>query len=71
MALLVGGAIITLTSDQPVAMLPATVTAPAGSFGAVFWLRTIPVAQSVTAKIIATYAGVSRSTGRRARTIGP
>jgi len=56
-----GGAVITLTSDQPVAMLPSTVTAPAGSFGAAFQMRTIPVAQTVTARITATYAGVSRS----------
>jgi hypothetical protein len=56
-----GGAVITLTSDQPAAATAATVTVPAGGNQATFLIRTSPVAKPTTATITASYRGVSRS----------
>jgi hypothetical protein len=55
-----GGALVTLTSDNPtVAKVPATVTVAAGSRSVVFVVDTATVVASTPVRITASYAGTS------------
>jgi len=56
-----GGAIVTLSSNIASATVPASTTVPAGSAGSTFAVTTVPVAESATATITATYAGGTRT----------
>jgi hypothetical protein len=50
-----GGVVITLSSDNSTAVVPASVTVAAGATTATFTVNTNPVASSTTANISATY----------------
>lgn len=54
-----GGAAVTLTSDNPAAVPPATVTVPAGFFSGSAWVQTNPVSAATTATLSGTYKGAS------------
>jgi hypothetical protein len=57
-----GGAVIPLATDQPgVLALPVAVTVPAAAQSASFLIQTRPVSGPVTASIMATYAGETKS----------
>ena len=66
-----GGSVVTLTSDSPtVAVLPSSVTVPAGSDRVSFVVATKPVAASATVGLTATY-GVSAFTTLIVLPVGP
>ncbi len=52
-----GGAAISLSSDNPAATVPASVTVPAGAVSAVFAIQTSPVSGAASAVISASYNG--------------
>jgi hypothetical protein len=57
-----GGMAVSLISDTPsAASVPANVTVPAGSTGAVFTITTNPVAGSIPVTISAFYSGVTKT----------
>jgi hypothetical protein len=53
------GAVISLSSSSPLAVVPASVTAPAGSFFQPFTIQTSQVAVTTNVTITATWNGVS------------
>ena len=53
------GAVISLSSSSPLAVVPATVTAPAGSFFQPFTIQTSQVAVTTPVTITATWNGIS------------
>ncbi len=55
------GTLVTLTSDNAAATVPASVTVAAGATGITFPITTTAVASSIAANITATYGGVSKS----------
>lgn len=57
----VGGAAVTLLSDNGTAIVPATVTVPAGYTSAGFTIRTTPVTARTVANLTASYAGASKT----------
>ena len=56
-----GGAVASLTSDNSIAVVPPTVTVPAGSTSGAFTVTTSGVATSTTANLTATYSGTTLS----------
>ena len=54
------GAVVTLGSDNPAAVVPASVTIPSGGTTATFSVTTKPVPQTLIATITATLGGVSQ-----------
>jgi hypothetical protein len=57
-----GGALVTVTSDNPnVVKVPASITVAGGSRSAVFMVDTATVAASTTVRITASYAGTAMS----------
>ena len=54
-----GGAAVTLASDNPAVVPPATVTVPAGFFSGSAWVQTNPVSAATTATLTGTYQGAS------------
>ena len=56
-----GGALIALTSSSPDAIVPASVTIPAGATTQTFTITTINAPPTTTATITATYAGTSQT----------
>lgn len=56
-----GGVPVALSSDSPVAAVPASVTVAAGATGATFTATAAAVTATTTATIAATYAGTSRA----------
>ena len=56
-----GGALIALTSNSPDAIVPASVTVPAGATAQTFNITTIDAPPTTTATITATYAGTSQT----------
>jgi len=56
-----GGASVGLSSNNAVAVVPASVTVPAGQTSASFAVSTTAVSASTTATITGTFAGASRS----------
>ena len=65
-----GGTVVSLASTNPVAMLPATVTVPAGKTSATFSITAPAVASSQTGTVTATAGGESRSATLKVRPIG-
>ncbi len=57
----VGGLVVTLVSNSPSAVVPATVTVPAGQNAATFAVTTLVVTSRLTVQITATAGGVSKS----------
>jgi hypothetical protein len=57
----VGGAVVTLSSNNAAAQVPASVTVPANSTSATFTVTTSTVSSSVTATITASYNSSSRT----------
>ena len=58
-----GGAVVTLTSSDPSAKVPATVTIAAGSPSATFSVQSTPVASPVAVTITASYGGATQTAG--------
>ena len=56
-----GGALIALTSSSPHAIVPASMTIPAGATTQTFAITTINAPPTTTATITATYAGTSQT----------
>src|SRR3989442_5628440 len=56
-----GGAQVTLSSNNPAATVPGSVTVPAGATSAPFTITTSAVAASTSATITASYNGVTRT----------
>lgn len=54
-----GGALVTLASDSPAAMVPASIIVPAGQSAAAFGVKTNAVTASVTATLSATYGATA------------
>lgn len=65
-----GGIVVLLTSTNPVAVVPASVTVPAGSGSATFPITAPAVASSQSGTVTASYGGASRSAGLTVRPIG-
>jgi len=63
-----GGAVVALSSVNPAASLPASVTVPAGASSAAFVINTAVVAISTAGTLSASYGGVTRTT---ALTVNP
>jgi uncharacterized protein (TIGR03790 family) len=59
----VGGATISLSSDNPAITVPPTVTIPAGSMVATFTASSTAVSSTATPHITGTYAGASSTLG--------
>jgi hypothetical protein len=57
-----GGALVTLSSANPAATVPSSVTVPANSSSTNFTINTTSVSATTAGNITATYAGVSKST---------
>jgi hypothetical protein len=56
-----GGALVTLSSANPVASVPTSVTVSANSSTANFTVNTTPVSATTSGNITATYSGVTKS----------
>jgi hypothetical protein len=56
------GAVVALASNTPNAVVPASVTVPAGATTQTFTISTVNAPPTTTATITATYAGASRTT---------
>ena len=56
-----GGAVVTLSTDNPAAVVPATVTIPAAATTATFTIATKAVPKSLAATITATLGGLSQT----------
>jgi hypothetical protein len=56
-----GGAVASLTSNNSIAVVPPTVTVPAGATSGAFTVTTSGVAASTTANLTATYSGTTLS----------
>jgi len=56
-----GGAVVALSSDNPAAQVPATVTIPANTTTTTFTITTSAVPKTVVATIKATFAGLSQT----------
>ena len=57
-----GGAVVSLSSANPAATVPASVTVPANLTAANFPLNTTPVSTTTIGNLIASYLGVNKST---------
>jgi len=55
-----GGGVVTLSSDNPVVVVPATVVIPAGGTAATFTATTKGVPSTVTARVKITFSGLSQ-----------
>ena len=58
----VGGAVVSLSSANPAATVPVSVTVPANLTAANFPLNTTPVSTTTIGNLIASYSGASKST---------
>lgn len=56
-----GGITVTLNSNRSVATVPSSIVVPAGETTAAFEIQTVPVANSVTAVIKASAAGIEKN----------
>jgi hypothetical protein len=57
-----GGLVVTLTSNKPTkAIVPASVTVPAGASSTTFNVATTTVNKRISASISASYSGVTKS----------
>ena len=65
-----GGIVVPLTSANPVAVVPASVTVPAGSSSATFLITAPAVTVNQTGTVTASFGGVSRGAGLTVRPIG-
>lgn len=65
-----GGTVVALTSTNPVAAVPASVTVPAGATSATFPVTAPAVASNQSGTVTASYGGASRSAGLTVRPIG-
>lgn len=65
-----GGIVVPLTHTNPVAVVPASVTVPAGSTSAAFTITAPAVSSAQSGTVTAAYGGVSKSTGVTVRPIG-
>ena len=65
-----GGTMVSLATTNPVAVLPATVTVPAGKTSATFPITAPAVASSQVGTVTATAGGQSRSATLKVRPIG-
>ncbi len=61
----VGGAVVTISSDLPVATVPASVTIPEEASSATFTITTTSVTASTTANISAVYNGLTKTSSLR------
>ena len=53
--------LVTLSSDNAAAVVPANVTIPAGSTSATFQITTLAVSSSINATLTASFAGVNQT----------
>jgi hypothetical protein len=67
----IGGALVTLASDNPAATVPANVLVPAGQTGATFVVRTNAVTTSTTVNLTATYGNLIPATGTTTLVVTP
>lgn len=65
-----GGLVVPLTNTNPVAVVPSSVTVPAGSTSATFTITAPAVSASRSGTVTASYGGVSRSQSVTVRPIG-
>lgn len=65
-----GGAVVTLASTNPVAVLPSSVTVPAGATSATFPITAPAVSAVQTGTVTASYGGVQSSETLKVRPIG-
>jgi hypothetical protein len=66
-----GGALVELASDSPAALVPPSVTVPAGQSAATFSVRTNAVTAPVTATLAATYGSLIPATGQAQLIVTP
>ncbi|MEA2561575.1 MAG: hypothetical protein QOH06_3079 [Acidobacteriota bacterium] len=66
----VGGIVVALTSTNPVAVVPASVTVPSGSTSATFLITAPAVTANQTGTVTASFGGGSGSAGLTVRPIG-
>jgi hypothetical protein len=62
-----GGAVVNLSSNKAIAIVPSSVTVAAGTTSRTFTVSTVPVAANVTATITGTRSGVSKSANLQVR----
>jgi len=65
-----GGLVVPLTNTNPVAVVPASVTVPAGSSTASFLVTAPAVTASRSGTVTASYGGTSKSAGLTVRPVG-
>jgi hypothetical protein len=66
-----GGALVTLASDNPAAVVPANVLVPAGQTGTTVVVRTNAVTTSTPVKLTATYGNLISTTGTTTLIVTP
>ena len=66
-----GGALVSLSSSDAAATVPASVTVPEGATSATFTVNTSPVIRSTTVRISASYNGTTRTANLTVRSAVP